>query len=121
MAMSVHAQQLGLNVHNKILAAGGSSTNKGMMQVLSNVFGVPVYTGEQPKAAALGGSYKALHGWRCHTQKRFVPFAEVVGQTEFTKAADPDVSLHQNIYKPLMERYKKLEGIVIKNQYTAKI
>jgi len=113
MAIFSHARKLGLVARGKILATGGSSENQEMMQILSDIFGVPVYTGDLAKSAAVGAAYKALHGWKCSTSDIFVPFSSVVGETKFKLTAKPSPSA-ENVYKPLVEKYTLLEEMLIK-------
>eukprot|EP00913_Durusdinium_trenchii_P013997 g13143.t1 len=49
----------------RIIATGGASSNKGILQVLSDVFDVPVFTLEQSDSASLGAALRAAHGFRC--------------------------------------------------------
>uniref|UniRef100_A0A8C3TC06 Xylulose kinase n=1 Tax=Chelydra serpentina TaxID=8475 RepID=A0A8C3TC06_CHESE len=46
----------------RILATGGASYNKEILQVLSDVFSAPVYTIDTANSACLGCAYRAIHG-----------------------------------------------------------
>ncbi|KFV43868.1 Xylulose kinase, partial [Tyto alba] len=46
----------------RILATGGASHNKKILQVLSDVFNAPVYTIDTANSACLGSAYRAIHG-----------------------------------------------------------
>ena len=48
LSMFVHSKSIGMSVTERILATGGASKNKNILQVMSDVFGVPVYTHSQP-------------------------------------------------------------------------
>ena len=88
-----------------ILATGGASSDKALIRVISDVMGVPVFTGDRPNSAALGAAYRALHGWQC----KFVPFADSLkGTPAFQKAVDPDMAAHK-VYTAMLERYASLE------------
>lgn len=67
LAMRLHAQRLGLSSGGvrRVIATGGASANKTMLQVLANVFGAPVFTAESANSAALGAAFRAAHGWAC--------------------------------------------------------
>lgn len=113
LSMRLHGGNIGIRPKS-ILATGGASANRGIVQILSNVFGVPVYVGEQPNSASLGAAYRALHGWRCRQEKKFVRFAEVMaGAPPFKKAFDPDKAAHA-VYTALLARYAALEKDVLK-------
>lgn len=108
LSMRIHGGRIGLNP-TSILATGGASSNLEIVKVISNVFGVPVFVGEQANSAALGAAYRARHGWACMKAKRFIPFEEAIpGAAPFKKAAKPDPSAHKT-YTALMARYEQLE------------
>lgn len=64
LAMRGFARQIGVDHVKRIVATGGASENKGILQVLSDVFGVKVYTLQQSDSASLGAAIRALHGYR---------------------------------------------------------
>ncbi|NXF44031.1 XYLB kinase, partial [Oceanites oceanicus] len=59
----------------RILATGGASHNKEILQVLSDVFNAPVYTIDTANSACLGSAYRAIHGLVAETN---VSLADVV-------------------------------------------
>nr|XP_045242403.1 xylulose kinase isoform X5 [Macaca fascicularis] len=59
----------------KILATGGASHNRDILQVLADVFGAPVYVIDTANSACVGSAYRAFHGLE---GGRDVPFSEVV-------------------------------------------
>jgi len=108
MSMRSHGCGIGLEPSN-ILATGGASANAAILKVMSDVFGVPVYTGEQTASASLGAAYRAMHGWTCRVKGQFVPFAEVMsGAPSFSKAVDPDPAAHE-VYSSMLPRFSELE------------
>ena len=64
LRLKTHAMDLGYRIHKdtRILATGGASTNKEILQVLADVFNTDVYVQEKPNSAALGGAYLARLG-----------------------------------------------------------
>nr|XP_040145960.1 xylulose kinase isoform X3 [Ictidomys tridecemlineatus] len=74
MAKRIHAEGLGYRVmpKTKILATGGASHNRDILQVLADVFGAPVYVIDTANSACVGSAYRAFHGGKD------VPFTEVV-------------------------------------------
>ncbi|CAN0079526.1 unnamed protein product, partial [Discosporangium mesarthrocarpum] len=65
LSMRAHAQELGVGKVSKVLATGGGSNNREVLQVLSDVFQAPVYTASFPDSAAVGAALRAKHGWAC--------------------------------------------------------
>lgn len=109
LSMRLHGGRIGIRPA-KILVTGGASQNRAVVRVLCDVFGVPVYTGEQPNSAALGAAYRARHGWVCAQKRRFVPFARVVAKAPpFHLAAEPDAGAHRT-YTRMLPVYAKLEA-----------
>jgi xylulokinase len=112
LSMRLHGNNIGL-VPQKILATGGASVNKSLLQVMADVFGTRVHVSSQPNSASLGAAYRALHGWHCARTRGFVPFAKVVrAAASFTPAAEPDRAKHR-LYTAMLKLYAKLEKRVI--------
>ncbi|XP_045483505.1 xylulose kinase-like [Harmonia axyridis] len=59
------AEEIGFKIGKgtKILATGGASCNKSILQVLSDVFGCPVYTQDNVNSALIGAAKQALIGF----------------------------------------------------------
>lgn len=106
MLVYLHSKTIGFRV-KAILATGGGSKNRAILQVLSDIFGVPVMIGEVTKSAALGAAFRALHGWYCHKQQSFLPFHEVAGELEYSEKIEPDMDSHL-IYAHNIQRYASL-------------
>jgi len=112
LSMRLHGNNIGL-VPRKILATGGASVNKSLLQVMADVFGTPVHVSSQPNSASLGAAYRALHGWHCARARGFVPFAKVVrAAASFTPATAPDRVKHR-LYTVMLKRYAQLEKQVM--------
>ncbi len=110
LSMRLHSANVGIEPQ-RILATGGGSANKGILKVISQVFGVPVYVGDATSSAAFGAAYRALHGYECEKRGEFVPFAEVMeGAPGFTKAVDGEKC---PVYDDMIKRYAELEKSVI--------
>ncbi|KAM6953860.1 xylulose kinase [Aplochiton taeniatus] len=64
LAKRLYAEKLGYKIvaGTRVLATGGASNNKEILQVLSDVFDAPVYTLDVANSSCLGGAYRALHG-----------------------------------------------------------
>jgi xylulokinase len=114
LSMRLHSAHVGIRPAT-ILATGGASIDRGMLRVMSDVFGVPVFTADKPNSAGLGAAYRALHGWTCQKQGKFIPFAEALsGAPPFIRTMEPDPRAHA-IYSEMMKRYEMLEKIVIES------
>ena len=111
MAMRQHMNRFGVTKANKILATGGASQNKAILQVLSDVFGANVYCIDTADSATKGAALRALHGYKCKEMGKFVSFREIVesvGGPQYTLAAEPNMK-HTEIYTKLLPRRQKLE------------
>jgi hypothetical protein len=141
LSMLLHCQNLGLTVSRRIICTGGASKNIHILQVVSDVFGVPVFVGSQANSASLGAAYRALHGYRCFQANkyfffsladmslhrfihlstemfRFIPFDQVVAAAPpFHKATEPNLDAHK-IYKTMLDRYRLLEQKVVQSNST---
>ncbi|MFH1477690.1 MAG: xylulokinase [Verrucomicrobiota bacterium] len=112
LSMRLHANNIGL-VPQKIIATGGASVNKSLLQIMADVFGTKVYVSGQPNSASLGAAYRAWHGWHCARARKFVPFQKAVkAALFFTPAAAPDRSRH-HIYTAMLPHYARLEKNLI--------
>jgi xylulokinase len=64
LSMRAHGAALGMNAPKRLIATGGGSANKAILQVLADVFGAPVFVAAQTDSASLGAAVRALHGAR---------------------------------------------------------
>ncbi|XP_064612198.1 xylulose kinase-like isoform X2 [Liolophura sinensis] len=115
LSKRVYAAKLGysLGPESRVLATGGASSNKAILQVMADVFNSPVYIQDVANSACLGGAYRAKHGLMGGSS---VPFSEVVKDApDFTLGATPNPEADQ-IYLKLCEEYKKAENIVLSEQ-----
>lgn len=125
-----HSQALGLDMSKieRVLVTGGASTNKGILQIVADVFRSPVYTLDQPNSASLGAAYLAKYAYELEQQKldqsfenstdvkeRPINFSEMIlgsddGDKNLVKLADPTPIGTSDVYEPLLKRYVKLES-----------
>jgi len=114
LSMLLHSRAIGLHKASRIYATGGASRNRHILQVVSDVFGVPVFTLTQPNSASLGAAYRALHGWQCHNAgDTLVSFDDTVQAGPlFQKEVDPNMDVHKT-YEDMVGRYEKLEQQIL--------
>uniref|UniRef100_A0A8C4E8Q3 Xylulose kinase n=1 Tax=Dicentrarchus labrax TaxID=13489 RepID=A0A8C4E8Q3_DICLA len=112
LSRRLHAERLGYSIipGTRVLATGGASSNKEILQVLSDVFNAPVYTIDLSNSACLGSAYRALHGLAAESG---VSFCDVV-----KKAPDPQLvatphPTAQEVYGRMLKRYARLEERVL--------
>lgn len=112
MSMRLHGENVGFEPR-RILATGGASVERGLLQIMSDVFGAPVYVASQSDSASLGAAYRALHGWRCEQGGGFVGFGEILSQVKpLELAVEPNAEAHA-VYSSMMDRYARLEQQLI--------
>jgi len=110
MAMANHAAAPGAQPVNRIIATGGASTNRALLQIMANVFGSTVYSLDVGNSACLGAALRALHADR-RAQGDPVSWEEAVaGFTEPREAnrVEP-VPVHVGVYSDLKKRYAVVE------------
>nr|XP_048279029.1 xylulose kinase isoform X5 [Myodes glareolus] len=112
MAKRIHAEGLGYRVmpKTKILATGGASHNKDILQVLADVFGAPVYVIDTTSSACVGSAYRAFHGLAGGTG---VAFSEVVKSAPHPSLAATPSPRASQVYEALLPRYAQLEQRVL--------
>lgn len=106
MAMVRHSAWMGVEPES-IRATGGASANREVLQVMADVFAVPVHAVEDTGSAALGA---ALRAWQADTR---LPWAEVIA--EFTAPGSSIFPKPENVraYRVLQSRYIALEAAAI--------
>jgi xylulokinase len=76
MSIALHSKWMGVDV-STIYATGGASANRGILQVMADVFGADVYQMEVGNSAALGAALRAFHA-DALAEGRDMPWDEVV-------------------------------------------
>jgi len=108
LSMRLHGENIGLKA-KRILATGGASANVGILKIMADVFGVPVYVAKQTGSASLGAAYRALHGWTCNKAGKYVSFSKVLASAPpFKKVAAPDRNAFAT-YTAMLKKYAALE------------
>ncbi|XP_036445502.1 xylulose kinase isoform X1 [Colossoma macropomum] len=114
LAKRVHAQKLGYKIipGTRVLATGGASSNKDILQVLSDIFSAPVYTIDVANSACLGCAYRAMHAL---VAGMGVSFSEAVRKAPGAQLAVTPSPEAEEVYGPLLKRYAELEEKVLKD------
>ncbi|XP_058411223.1 xylulose kinase isoform X2 [Diceros bicornis minor] len=112
MAKRIHAEGLGYRVmpKTKILATGGASHNRDILQVLADVFGAPVYVIDTANSACVGSAYRAFHGLAAETD---APFSEVVKLAPNPRLAATPTPGASQVYEALLPQYTKFEQRIL--------
>jgi xylulokinase len=110
IAMADHSQALSMPCR-RIVATGGASANREILQVIADVFGADVYQDAGGNAACLGA---ALRAWQAHEAAAGRPcrWEEIVaGVTDPPPATRiPPIAAHAAIYRDMRKRYAGFEA-----------
>jgi xylulokinase len=110
VSMKIHSEWMGV-MPRKIYATGGASKNKDILQVMADVFGVPVFTFELSNSAALGAALRALHAAKKKAGQE-IPWTEIAS---LYAAPDPASAIAPTpqateVYRKMEKRYKACEA-----------
>ncbi|XP_018018039.1 xylulose kinase [Hyalella azteca] len=86
----------------RVLATGGASRNKALLQIAADVFQAPVYTMNVSNSAALGGAYRAKHAFRGGA------YEDVIPCPTYTLATEPAADASK-IYGQMLDRLDMFE------------
>ncbi|XP_069503831.1 xylulose kinase isoform X2 [Ambystoma mexicanum] len=116
MAKRIHAERLGYKImpRTRILATGGASCNQEILQVLSDVFGAPVYTIDTANSASLGCAYRAVHGLVANSGLSFSDVMKLARKPKLAASPNPRAA---QVYQPVLKRYSELERKVISDAF----
>lgn len=102
----------------RILATGGASANKTILQVLSDVFNAPVYTQESTEAALFGAAYRAKYALFVSTlpkeQSDYEAYHEYIRKLRphhMQRVCDP-CSDSDEIYSKMFQRYRDMVSVL---------
>jgi xylulokinase len=118
-----HANALGLQGRTRIVATGGASTNDTILQIMADVFGLPVYVSlRNTNSAALGGCYRALHTYQ-RARGVSYSFESATAHLDsednreaapsFRLVASPNMELHESVYLAQYQLYEDLINQVV--------
>lgn len=106
VAKRAYAEDFGFVIgpNTRIIATGGASTNKSILQVLADVFNSPVYISEIANSAMLGAAYLAKYV----LLKDQSNFDEVTNCLTEPKLICKPYDDAEAIYKTMVARYRKI-------------
>ncbi|XP_061704377.1 xylulose kinase [Cydia pomonella] len=105
LARRAHAEDMGfhLDANSRLIATGGASVNKELLQIFADVFNTPVYVQEQhANAALLGAATRAAEVWSATTG---VPLTGSEPTLAPVASPYPDAA---TIYTPMLARYRDM-------------
>lgn len=117
------ALEMGFNFgeNTKILATGGSSANRAILQVMADVFDAPVYVQRSTEAAAIGGVYRTKYvleqNLAQQTGESIESYYEYIKKLccNYRRVCDPSPNSGE-IYIPMMKRYKDMVEVMMENR-----
>ncbi|KOC59536.1 Xylulose kinase, partial [Habropoda laboriosa] len=117
VAKRAHAEDFGFVIgqNTRIIATGGASTNKAILQVLSDVFNSPVYISEVANSAMMGAAYQAKHAL-LRNESSFDEITRCLPEPTLVCRPYDDA---ESIYKSMVARYRKIVE-QIKNKTSTK-
>nr|XP_024659496.1 xylulose kinase [Maylandia zebra] len=117
LSRRLHAERLGYSIipGTRVLATGGASSNKEILQVLSDVFNAPVYTIDLSDSTCLGSAYRALHGLVAESGASFVDVVKKAPEPRLV--ATPHLKAKE-VYDELLKRYAQLEERVVQKSHS---
>ncbi len=107
-SMRIHSEWMG-ETPKRIQATGGASNNREILQIMADVFGVPVMRQETSNSAGLGAAVQA----------QFVALKESGSTVSFEELTQPHVNAtytlqpnpaHAEVYAKFREEYRKKEA-----------
>ncbi|KAG2183922.1 hypothetical protein INT44_008933 [Umbelopsis vinacea] len=116
--LDTHGKSSDATQLKRILATGGAASNPNLLQVLSNVFNVPVYKKQGMNSASLGGALLAkfavrrLHGYSGTFEQMMED--EQRDKVAHQLVAEPQAE-YTEVYNDLVEGFVRLEQVVIAN------
>lgn len=117
LSRRLHAERLGYSIipGTRVLATGGASSNKEILQVLSDVFNAPVYTINLSDSTCLGSAYRALHGLVAESGASFVDVVKKAPEPRLVATPHPKA---KEMYDELLKRYAQLEERVVQKSHS---
>lgn len=104
--------------NTRIIATGGASANKSILQVVADVFNAPVYVQQTTEAALLGAAYRAKYGLYLSTNfggekpESFYNFVTKYLPHNSQRMCDPSKD-SELIYGTMLQRYREMVSVMM--------
>lgn len=109
--------QLISGADTKIVATGGASVNKSILQVISDVFNAPVYVQTESEAALFGAAYRAKYCLYKNETAEPMTYYDYIVQyipDHLRLTCEPSKD-SDSIYSPMLSRYREMvEALKVK-------
>ncbi|XP_013886013.1 xylulose kinase [Austrofundulus limnaeus] len=117
LSRRLHAERLGYCIisGSRVLATGGASANKDILQVLSDIFSAPVYSLDLSNSACLGSAYRALHGLVAESGVSFYDVVKKGPEPQLVCTPQPSA---EQVYDQMLKRFSQLEERVLQSSHT---
>lgn len=106
----------------RILATGGASANKSILQVIADVFNAPVYIQKTTEAALLGAAYRAKYALflsrlpKGQTESEtYFDFVSKYLPHHMQRVCEPSPDC-ESIYGKMLERYRDMVTVLEKDE-----
>ncbi|XP_060646733.1 xylulose kinase isoform X1 [Drosophila nasuta] len=101
---------------SKILATGGASVNKSILQVIADVFNAPVYQQTESEAALVGAAYRAAYACYINANdtkdiKSYRDYILSLTPNLLKLVCEPNKD-SESIYVPMLQRYRDMASIL---------
>lgn len=109
----------------RILATGGASANKSILQVISDVFNAPVYIQKTTEAALLGAAYRAKYA--LYLSRLFKGQTDIESYFDFVskflphhmqRVCEPSPDC-DSIYRKMLDRYRDMVTVLEESEANA--
>ena len=120
----IEAQCLSMRIHSQwlktapleIIATGGGSENREILQIIANVFQSPVKALKILDSAALGAALRCIKSYQDHIGRK-VPWAELMQKCAVLKPCEIVLPLNEtkSLYEDMKEIYRFYEQFILKN------
>lgn len=106
--------------NTRILATGGASVNKSILQVMADVFNAPVYVQKSSEAALFGGAFRAAFAIHHLKDKSMEPdkypsYMQELLPHHMQRICDPSPD-SEAIYGKMIQRYREMVAVLMRNQ-----
>lgn len=117
-SLKVHSSRLGLGKPSRIIATGGSSQSKEVLQIISDIFNCEVFISDHQNSASYGACLRAVLSFNIFVNENLLPIGDVdMGKIisnleDFILVAKPNQE-SVKVYAEMEPKFLKKEEFVI--------